>query len=129
MLLMFLALTIVYFHVRPTCPDKVISELISPDKQWTASILQRRCGEESPFITSVNVRAGASSLKRGFFSGQALEQPVFTIEQDAIGAGIKQDWTAPDRLTITCRNCPRNSIRRQDERSGSVTILYRLSVR
>jgi len=129
MFLMFLALTVVYFHVRPSCPDKLFSEVASPDKRWTASILQRRCGEESPFVTSVNVRAGDSGLKRGFFSGQALEPPVFTIEQDAPGAGISLDWTAPDQLKISCRNCTRDFIRRQDNRSGSVTILYQFPAR
>jgi hypothetical protein len=129
MLVLFLALTVVYFHVRPSCPDKLISEITSPDTRWTASILQRRCGEESPFITSVSIRERVSGVKRGFFSGQALNPTVFMVEQDAVGAGIRLDWTAPDRVTITCRNCPAGYIRRQDDRSGPVSIAYQLSPR
>ncbi|HYX52443.1 MAG TPA: hypothetical protein VE783_03265 [Candidatus Limnocylindrales bacterium] len=129
MLILFLALTAIYFHLRPRCPDKPLSETVSPDKRWIASVLQRRCGEEAPFVTTISIRSGASPLELGFFSGQLQQSPVFTIEQDALGAGITLQWTGPDQLIINCRNCAPRYIRRQDARSGAVTIDYQLSAR
>jgi hypothetical protein len=127
MFVMFLALTAVYFHVRPRCPDKLISEVPSSDRLWTASVLQRRCGDEAPFITSVSIRPGNSPLKRGFFSGQLEQPPIFTIEQDARGAGITVQWSGSDQLTVGCRNCAARYVRRQDARSGAVTIVYQFA--
>ncbi len=129
MLVLFAVLTIVYVHVRPSCPDQLISESVSPDKRWTASILQHRCGEESPFISRVTIRSGTSRLKRGFFSGQALEPPVFTVEQDALGAGLTLLWSGPDQLTVLCAKCSPKFIRMRENLSGPVTILYQIPER
>ncbi len=129
MLVLFAALTIVYVHVRPSCPDQLISESVSPDKRWTASVLQRRCGEESPFISRITVRSGAGSLKRGFFSGQALNPAVFVIEQDALGAQLKLQWSGSDQLTVVCAKCSPKFIRTRENHSGPVTVLYQIPMR
>ena len=110
------ALTMYYVHARPRCGDRPVSESISPDRHWTATVLERRCGEDAPFITQVNLRQGGTKLQRGFFSGQANDNNVFTVEQDAAGAGLQLQWTDAGELTITCRHCDRKYMRRQDTR-------------
>lgn len=126
MLLMFAILTVVYFHLRPACPDRVVGAVDSPDRKWTAAIFERRCGEESPFISHVNLRAATQPLSRGFFSGQAKGGGVFLAEQDAAGAGLAVTWTAPDELTIACPRCDRSFIRQTDAQWGTVRIHYEI---
>lgn len=121
---MFAALTVVYFHLRPRCNDEVISEIISPDKQWIAAIMQRRCGEESPFYTHVNLRPAQESIRRGFFSGEASDGEAFRIEQDARSAQITVQWTAPDRVVIRCSHCQIALLQKKSEHWGGVTISY-----
>jgi hypothetical protein len=129
MLLMFAILTVVYFHLRPACPDRVLARADSPDKQWSAAILERRCGVEAPFVTHVNLRPAAQSLALGFFSGQAKAGNVFLVEQDAAGAGVAVIWTAPDTLTVICPRCDRHFVRQADAQWGTVRIRYELPQR
>lgn len=129
MLLMFAALTAIYFHLRPLCPDRTLAEADSPDHRWMAAILQRRCGEEAPFITRVNLRPASQALRQGFFSGQAKEGDIFLVEQDATGAGLELNWTAPNELTVACPHCSVAYIRQSDPQWGAVRIHYKLPQR
>jgi hypothetical protein len=129
LLLMFAVLSVVYLHTRPRCSDRVVAETASPDKRWIATIMERRCGEETPFFTHVNLRLAGENLQRGFFSGSATEGEVFVAEQDAAGAGITLEWTAPDRLTIRCPHCSATFLRKHDETRASVLIKYELPSR
>lgn len=126
MMLMFVAMTAIFFHIKPKCPDKKIGHATSPDGNWVAEILQRRCGDESPFVTHVNLRPAATALALGFFTGQAKQGDVFLVEQDAAGAGLKLTWTAPDQLTIACPHCSGAYTRRADPQWGTVRIHYEL---
>jgi hypothetical protein len=126
MLLLFAAMTAVFFHIKPECPDRTIGAFQSPGGNWVAEILQRRCGEDAPFITHVNLRPAATRLERGFFTGQAKQGDIFLVEQDAAGAGLKLTWTAHDQLTITCPHCNPAYTRRADPQWGTVTIHYEL---
>jgi len=125
MLLMFAVLTVVYLHTRPRCSDRVVSESTGPAKQWTATVMERRCGNEAPFFTHVNLRPAGEDLKTGFFSGSATEGEVFLIEQDAAGSGITLSWSSPATLSIQCPHCSA-VMREHDERWGSLTIHYDL---
>jgi hypothetical protein len=118
------ALTAVYVHNRPRCGDRIVSESNSPDRHWTATVLERRCGEEAPFITQINLRDGGTALQRGFLSGQANQNNVFTVEQDAAGAGLHLTWNGDNEVTIHCRHCDPNYLRRQDPQHGALTIRY-----
>src|SRR5438132_1386843 len=82
MLIMFAVLSVVYFHLRPRCADRVIADTTSAKGQWSATTMERRCGEEAAFYTHVNLRVASQSLKYGFFSGTATEGEVFLVEQD-----------------------------------------------
>lgn len=125
MLALFAALTIVYVHEQPSCPDRVVAESNSPDNKWTAAILQRRCGAEAPFVTRVNLRP-AGPLERGFFSGQAREGNVFAVEQDAAGAGISVAWSRGHTLMVRCNACNPAFVRQRDQQWNGTQIQYEL---
>lgn len=119
-------LTVTYVHERPRCGDRIVAESSSPDRRWIAAVIERRCGEDSPFITQINLRRGDTKLVRGFFSGQAAQDNIFMIEQDAAGAGFTLQWNGADQLTVRCRHCDRNYVRRQDPQQGTLMIRYDL---
>jgi hypothetical protein len=126
MLLMFAVLTVVYLHTRPRCSDRVVAESTDQARQWTATVMERRCGAEAAFFTHVNLRPAGKDLGTGFFSGSATEGEVFLIEQDAAGAGITLHWTSPMALSIQCPRCSPAWVRKHDERWGNVVINYDL---
>jgi len=129
MLLMFAVLTVVYLHTRPRCSDRVVVASTDQGGQWTATVMERRCGAEAPFFTHVNLRPAGKDLKIGFFSGSATEGEIFVVEQDAAGAGITLHWASPVTLSITCPRCSPSLLRKHDEYWGSVTINYDLPPR
>jgi hypothetical protein len=124
---LFAALTIVYLHLRPQCTEEIISRIESPDHKWIAEVMQRRCGDESPFITHVNLRPAGASLKFGYLSGRASEGEIFTVEQDAQAAKTTLKWTAPDRLAVECSGCIPAFISRRNEHWRDLTIAYFLN--
>jgi len=129
MVLMFAVLTVVYLHTRPRCSDRVVSEFTDPAKHWTATVMERRCGNEAPFFTHVNLRPAGKDLNTGFFSGSAAEGEVFLIEQDAAGSGITLTWASPAALSIQCPHCGAGIVRNHAERWGDVNITYDLRPR
>jgi hypothetical protein len=129
MLVMFAVLTVVYLHMRPKCSDRLVGESTDPGSQWTASVMERRCGAEAPFLTHVNVRPATQDLKIGFFSGSASEGEIFLVEQDAAGAAITLRWTGPAILTIQCSRCTAALVQKHDERLGNVVVRYDLPSR
>jgi hypothetical protein len=124
MLVMFAVLSVVYLHMRPRCTDRLVAESTDSNKQWTAAVMERRCGPEAPFLTHVNVRPAADDLKVGFFSGVADEGEIFQVEQDAADAAIILNWSAPNTLSIQCSRCNATLLRKHDEHSGSLNIQY-----
>ena len=62
MLVMFAVLTVVYLHTRPRCSDRLVAESTDQNKQWTAAVMERRCGAETPFFTHVNLRPAGNDL-------------------------------------------------------------------
>jgi hypothetical protein len=129
MLVMFAVLTVVYLHMRPKCSDRLVAEFTDPNRQWTAAVMERRCGAEAPFLTHVNVRPAADDLKTGFFSGQAMDGEIFLVEQDAADAAIALHWTGPATLSIQCSRCRAVLVRKRDEHWGSLTVQYQLPAR
>ena len=129
LLLMFAVLTVVYLHTRPRCSDRVVAESTDPGKRWTATVMERRCGNEAPFFTHVNLRPAGTDLNPGFFSGSATEGEIFLIEQDAASTGITLNWTSPATLHVQCPHCGAASVRNQAERWGDVAITYALPAR
>ena len=117
-------MTVFYVRMRPRCSDDLISEIISPDKRWIAAIMQRRCGDESPFYTHVNLRPVQAPIRHTFFTGAASDGEVFRIEQDARSAEITVQWTAPDHMVIGCSHCQIAFLQNKSERWRNVTISY-----
>ncbi|MFL6385871.1 MAG: hypothetical protein ACJ71U_00155 [Terriglobales bacterium] len=124
LLVMFAVLTVVYLHTRPRCSDRVVAESTDQSGQWTATVMERRCGAEAPFFTHVNLRPASKDLSTGFFSGSATEGEVFVLEQDAAGAGISLRWRSPLALSITCPHCSPRLVSKRDERWGNIVIEY-----
>jgi len=124
MVLMFAVMTVVYFHVKPRCSDEALSETAGPNRQWTAAVMQRRCGEEAPFYAHVNLRPAGTPIQQGFFSGKAEEGEIFRIEQDARSANITVQWTAPDHVVIGCSHCQTAFLQKKSEHWRGLTISY-----
>jgi hypothetical protein len=125
LLIMFTILTTVYLHLRPKCSDEVVLESMSPDRQWIATAMQRRCGEEEPFLTHVNLRPRDRDIQYGFFSGKAEVGEVFLLERDAQSLHLTLVWNSPSQLTIGCPDCT-DVIKRQ-EHWGDVLIRYEVN--
>ena len=125
LIILALGLKIFSMHQWPTCPDRVISETNSPGNNWVAAILERRCGPELPFSTSVNLRR-VGPLHRGFFTGQAVKGSVFVVEGDAANAGISLQWSADNVLTVRCPHCTAALLHQRDQQWGPVKIQYAL---
>jgi hypothetical protein len=121
-LLMFAVLTVVYLHTRPRCSDRVVAESTDPGKRWIATVMERRCGNEAPFFTHVNLRSAGTDLNTGFFAGSATEGQVFLVEQDAASTGITLDWTSANTLSIHCPLCSAALVREHEERWGNVVV-------
>lgn len=124
LIFLFAVLTVVYLHLRPRCTDQVISSSTSPDGRWTASVMEARCGEDQPFLTHVNLRPAGESVKLGYFSGKADEGEVFLVEQDAQSADVTLNWTAPNRLAISCNHCQLAFLRKHQQHRQDVEIAY-----
>jgi hypothetical protein len=129
MLVMFAVLTVVYLHTRPRCSDRVVAESTDQARQWTATVMERRCGAEAPFFTHVNLRHAGKDLQTGFFSGSTTDGEMFLVEQDAAGAGITLHWTSPAVLIISCPRCSATLVSKHDERWSNVVIKYDLPKR
>jgi hypothetical protein len=125
LLVMFTVLTTVYLHLRPKCSDEVVFESISPNRQWIATAMQRRCGEEAPISTHVNIRPADHSLRYGFFSGRVEEGEVFELERDARTAHLALVWDSASQVTIYCDNCA--DVKKHQERWGSVVIRHEIN--
>ena len=126
LLVMFAVLTVVYLHTRPRCSDRVVAESTDQSRQWTANVMERRCGAEAPFFTHVNLRPAGKDLKTGFFSGSTTDGEVFVVEQDAAGAGITLHWTSPAALIISCPHCSATLVSKHEGRWSNVVIEYDL---
>ena len=122
LLVMISVFTLIYLHLHPGCSDETVSESISPHRQFVATIMQRRCGEEGPFVTHINLRAPDRGIQYGFFSGKAEQGEVFSIEQDAQKLHLALAWNSPSQLTIHCRNCA--NANKKQENWGDVLVRY-----
>ncbi len=124
MVLMAAAVSVMYFHLYPRCAEQVLSSAVSPNKQWIASVMERRCGEESPFFLHVNLRNGGQSILLGYFSGRATGGEIFVVEGDASGPVPEVEWTSPNQLTIRCSRCSSAFAQKLDEHWGPVLVRY-----
>src|SRR5437763_28768 len=122
LLVMISVFTLIYLHVHPGCSDETVSESISSNRQFVATIMQRRCGEEGPFVTHINLRAAGRGIQYGFFSGKAEQGEIFSIEQDARTLHVVLMWNSPNQLVIRCRNCANAS--NWQQRWENVVIRY-----
>src|SRR5215467_3707711 len=114
MALMAGALWVVYVHAHPRCSDRVLAQTDSPDGKWIVALMERRCGEDAPFLLHVNLRPASEALRWGFFSGRAEEGEVFVVEEETQRVRPALEWTAPDKLTIQCSGCRAALVRKRD---------------
>jgi hypothetical protein len=126
MLLFAGALSAVYFHNRPRCSERVLSEATSPDHRWTAAVMQRRCGDEAPFFIHVNLRPAPQSIRFGFFSGRAEEGEVLLVEQESPDLAPDLEWSSENQLTIQCSRCRAALMQEREARWGPIQVRYQL---
>ncbi len=124
MLLMAAALSVVYFHLHPRCGEQALAEAISPDKQWVAAAMERRCGDNSPFLLHVNLRPAEQPIRLGYFSGQAGEGEIFIVEEDTPAEIPALEWSLPDQLIVRCPRCSSRFAQIIHQRWQSVHIRY-----
>lgn len=129
MLLMAGTLAVVYFHMRPRCDDQVLAETESPDRQWVATVFERKCNDPSEWLVHVNLRRATEPIRVGYFSGEAKDGEVFAFELESKDQIPMVEWTAPHQLRINCPRCRQSSIRKREERWQSVQVLYETSWR
>jgi hypothetical protein len=127
MLLMAGTLAVVYFHARPRCDDQVMAEIESPNRQWVATVFERKCSDPSEWLVHVNLRQASKPIRFGYFSGKAEEGEVFSLELDSRDQIPALAWRSPDHLQIICRNCRDSSIRKREEHWQLVRMLYEIS--
>jgi len=129
MLLMAGTLAVVYFHLRPRCDDQVLSQTESPNREWIASVLERKCNDPSEWLVHVNLRRATEPIRMGYFSGRAEGGEVFAFELEGKDQVPVLEWTAPDQLRISCLSCSNSSIRKREERWQSVQVSYEIAGR
>jgi hypothetical protein len=86
-----------YYYVRLsalsfTCSASVLSEAISPDGKYIATVFERNCGATSPFVRTVTVRSKGTR-----FQAEDENAWVFVTE-DQPKVGIT--WSDTRQLTI-----------------------------
>jgi hypothetical protein len=124
MVLMAAVLSVVYFHLNPRCSEQVMAEAASPDQQWIAAVLERRCGPESPFLLHVNLRPAQQPISLGYFSGLASDGEVLVVEEETAGVGPELEWNSSRELTIRCPRCSSSFAQKMDERLGPILMRY-----
>src|SRR5215475_14301488 len=124
MLLMAVALGVVYFHVHPQCSEQVLAEATSPDRRWIAAALERRCGDNAPFMLHVNLRPVEQPIRLGYFSGHASEGEIFLVEEDTPADVPALDWSSSKQLDIRCPRCSSAFARAMNQSWQSVHIRY-----
>lgn len=129
LLVMFAVLTMFYMHMRQKCSDRVVAEFTDPGKRWTASVMERRCGAEAPFITHVNLEPAGQEVKTGFFSGMTQEGEIFSVQQDAASTALAVSWSNPTTLRIQCAHCSAVLTGKREKHFGSISIQYDLPAR
>lgn len=126
MITLLAALSLFYFHTHPRCTEQVLSQKPSPDGRWMAAVLQRRCGEESPFFIHVNLRAAGSPLRLGFFSGRVEDGEVFTAEETSFEPQPEIKWNSAGELAIQCAVC---SSVHSEQRWGPIALVHSSAAR
>lgn len=124
MLLMAGALAVVYFHLRPQCSEQVLAEAISPDNKWIAAAMERRCGDDKPFLLHVNLRPAQQPVRLGYFSGRATEGEIFLAEEDTLAETPDLEWNSPEQLHVRCGRCSSASAQALQESWQTLHIRY-----
>src|SRR5215510_5107949 len=103
--------------------EAVFSESISPDEQWSAALIERRCGDD-PLIIHVNVRRVGDPIRVGYWSGRADKDDIFALEQENTDPYPTVEWNTPRQLTIRCPGCPARRVKMRQEQWGPITVHY-----
>jgi hypothetical protein len=125
MVLMAAALSVFYIHFYPRCLEQVMAQAASPDQQWIAAAMERRCGTESPFLLHLNLRRAGQPISLGYFSGSASDGEVLVVEEETAGVVPELEWTSPRELTIRCSRCSSSFAQKMEERLGPILIRYK----
>jgi hypothetical protein len=75
-----------------SCSSSVLSEAVSPDGQYVATVFERNCGATSPYVRIVSIRPKGTRIR--FDNDSSL---VFATEGQ-LNVGVK--WSGPRELTV-----------------------------
>jgi hypothetical protein len=78
--------------VGSPCDNSVLSEAVSPDKKYIATVFAHDCGATAPFAKAVVIRTAGSE-----FHGNDVDEYVFTMRGDH---AVSVHWDGPNQLVI-----------------------------
>jgi hypothetical protein len=104
----------------------VVAEQISSGGRWNATVMERRCGENAPFQTHVNLHKADEPIQPGYFSGRSKAGEIFLVDLDAQSAPVTVKWISEQQLVIRCEACASEVRRETKPRWQDVEIRYEL---
>lgn len=78
--------------VGSPCGNTVLSQTVSPDNKYVATVFKHDCGATTPFVRVVTIRAVGRE-----FEGNDVDEYVFTMRGDH---AISTHWNSPKHLVI-----------------------------
>lgn len=98
---------------RPTCSDTVLSDDISPDGHWIATLFERDCGATTYYSTQLNLRPATKRFKPD-------KQPsAIVIRTEGC---IQYWWEGQSNLVVQLPDDAR--VYRQEQWQDGITIRY-----
>lgn len=125
-LLMLGTTSTIYFHNPLPCDEEHNFESLSPDEQWTAEVMERRC-EDSPLIIHVYLHRLEEPVYLGGYSGLAAINDVFVMEHHDGDPELSLEWDSLSQLTIRCPTCQAQRVKMHKDHWGPITVRYQLA--
>jgi len=125
-LLMLGTTSMIYYHNRLPCDEDFDSRFLSPDGEWTADLMERRC-QDSPVVIHVYLHRMEEPIETSDYSGVAARNDIFVLKHDSGDPEPSLEWNTSSQLTIRCPGCLATRVRMRKERWGPITVRYQPS--
>lgn len=102
------------FPLLYDCEEEVISQSMSPNQEYAATLVERNCGATTGYAAIVRMHPVSA---------------ISTDDQDMIFAvdgdyEIKMEWSSNSSLRIICEKCIPNDIYKQENMWRDIEITY-----